>query len=589
MPIVGTAGHVDHGKSTLVEALTGRDPDRWAEEKRRGLTIDLGFAWTDIEGIDVGFVDVPGHERFIKNMLAGVGAIDCALLVVAADSGWMPQTEEHAAVLNLLNVTFGVIALTRIDLVDSDTIELATLEILEETEGTVLEGWPVVPVSPITGDGMDSLREHLAAALSRPAEPLEGPLRMWVDRSFTVSGAGVIVTGTITHGSISTGGEIEILPGGGHDTVRGLHHHDEATDHVRQGSRTAVNLQSTKLSGVGRGDLLCSPGSIDVSSRLIAMLQPARSFDEIPSRGAFHFHVGTAHTPATIRQLFDGDSYLINLSEALPITMGDRFILRDAGRQAVVGGGQVLEPAAVDRLTKDQLAQLATAVDSSPDKKADALLSVRHTSDLMLLAMASEGGSPSTGLRAGSMVLSPARADAVLADVTSVVAEYHALHPMRPGIPKAELATQIGVSLGFVDATVEATTAISESNGFLHSVDFLDELPPDALAEWAEAKVALEQTFDVPRMSAIELGGETIHALIRSGDLVKVAPDLVFTSGQIAEIQRRITDLPDGFSVSQFKDEFGMTRRQAVPMLEWLDKSGWTKRVADGRSVRPQR
>jgi len=589
MPIVGTAGHVDHGKSTLVEALTGRDPDRWAEEKRRGLTIDLGFAWTDIEGIDVGFVDVPGHERFIKNMLAGVGAIDCALLVVAADSGWMPQTEEHAAVLNLLNVAFGVIALTRIDLVDSDTIELAILEILEETEGTVLEGWPVVPVSPITGDGMDELRSHLAAALSRPTEPLDGPLRMWVDRSFTVSGAGVIVTGTIAHGGISTGTEVEILPRGGHDTVRGLHHHDEATDHVRQGSRTAVNLQSTKLSSVGRGDLLCSPGSIDVSSRLIAMLQAARSFDEIPGRGAFHFHVGTAHTTATIRQLFGGDSYLINLSEALPIAMGDRFILRDAGRQAVVGGGQVLEPAAVDRLTEDQLAKLEAVVDASPDEKADALLSVRHTSDPMLLAMASGGGSPSTGLRAGSVVLSPARADAVLADVTRIVAEYHTLHPMRPGIPKAELATQIGVSPGIVDATIEAATAISESNGFLHSVDFLDELPPDAIAEWAEAKDTLEQSFDVSRMSAIELGDETIHALIRSGDLVKVAPDLVFTSGQIAEIQRRVTDLPDGFSVSQFKDEFGMTRRQAVPMLEWLDKSGWTKRAGDGRSVRPQR
>jgi selenocysteine-specific elongation factor len=588
MPIVGTAGHVDHGKSTLVEALTGRDPDRWAEEKRRGLTIDLGFAWTDIEGIDVGFVDVPGHERFIKNMLAGVGAIDCALLVVAADSGWMPQTEEHAAVLDLLNVEIGVIALTRIDLVDSDTIELAILEIMEETEGSVLEGWPVVPVSPVTGVGMDDLRGHLAAALSSPREPSGGPLRMWVDRSFTVSGAGVIVTGTIAHGSISTGEEIEILPGGGHDTVRGLHHHDEATDHVHQGSRTAVNLQDTKLASVRRGDLLSSPGSTVVSNRLIALLRPARSFDEIPGRGAFHFHVGTTHSPAMIRQLFGGDSYVVNLSEPLPLSMGDRFILRDAGRQAVVGGGQVLEPAAADRPAEVQLALLATMVDSSPDEKADALLKVRGTSDLRLLAQASGGGSPSIGLKAGSVVLSEARADAVLADVTKIVAEYHVLHPLRPGIPKAELATQIGVGLGFVDATIEATTAISESNGFVQSGGFVNELPPDAVAEWAGAKVTLEQSFDVPRMSAIELGDEIIHALIRKGDLVQVAPDLVFTSGQIAEIQSRITDLPDGFSVSRFKDEFGMTRRQAVPMLEWLDKSGWTKRVGDGRSVRPR-
>ena len=589
MPIVGTAGHVDHGKSTLVEALTGRDPDRWAEEKRRGLTIDLGFAWTDIEGIDVGFVDVPGHERFIKNMLAGVGAIDCALLVVAADSGWMPQTEEHAAVLDLLNVEFGVIALTRIDLVDSDTIELATLEIMEETEGTVLEGWPVVPVSPVTGVGMDDLRQHLAAAISSPAEPSDGPLKMWVDRSFTVSGTGVIVTGTIAHGSISTGDEIEILPRGGHDTVRGLHHHDEATDHVQQGSRTAVNLQSTKLASVGRGDLLCSPGSINVSDAMFALLQPARSFDEIPGRGAFHFHVGTAHSPATIRQLFGGGSYLINLSDPVPITMGDRFILRDSGRQAVVGGGRVLEPSAGYRPTEDQLALLATVVDSPPDDKADALLSVRGTSDLKLLAQASGGGSPSIGPTAGSMVLSPARAAAVLEDVTKIVAEYHTHHPLRPGIPKAELATRIGVSLGLVDVTVEAASAISESNGFVHDVDFVNELPPDAMAEWAGAKVVLEQSFDVPRMKAIELGDETIHALIRSGDLVKIAPDLVFTSGQIAEIQSRLSDLPDGFSVSEFKDTFGMTRRQAVPMLEWLDKSGWTKRVGDGRTVRPQR
>ena len=488
--------------------------------------------------------------------------------------------------IDLLDVKTGVIALTRIDLVDSDTVELATLEIIEETEGTALNGWPVVPVSPITGEGMDDLREHLAAAISRASVPLEGPLRMWVDRSFTVSGAGVIVTGTVARGSISSGDEIEILPEGGRDTVRGLHHHDEPTDHAHQGSRTAVNLQGAKLANVGRGNLLCSPGSIDASKRLVAVLRPARSFDKIPGRGAFHFHVGTAHTPATIRQLHGSDCYLINLSEAVPIAMGDRFILRDAGRQAVVGGGQVLEPAAVARLTENQLAMLVSVVDSSPDEKASALLSVRGVSDLGLLAMASGGGSPSSGLRAGSAILSQSRADTVLADVTGAVAEYHISHPLRPGMPKPELATQIGVSLGLVDATIEAATAIAESHGFVHNVGFINELPPDVLADWAEAKVALEQSFDVPRMSAIELSDETVHALIRKGDLVRVGPDLVFTSHQIAQIQSRVADLPDGFSVSHFRDEFGMTRRQAVPMLEWLDKSGWTKRVGDGRTVR---
>ncbi|MCL1598936.1 MAG: GTP-binding protein, partial [Actinomycetia bacterium] len=210
MPIIATAGHVDHGKSTLVEALTGTDPDRWAEEKQRGLTIDLGFAWTDIGGQAVGFVDVPGHERFIKNMLAGVGAVDCALLVVAADSGWMPQTEEHASVLSLLETRAGVIALTRIDLTDEDTIELATLEILEEIEGTPLADWPVVPVSSITGEGIDLLKQHLEDRIGDPQDA-NVPFRMWIDRSFTIQGSGLVVTGSVAAGSIRVGDPVVVL------------------------------------------------------------------------------------------------------------------------------------------------------------------------------------------------------------------------------------------------------------------------------------------------------------------------------------------------------------------------------------------
>jgi len=586
MPIVGTAGHVDHGKSTLVEALTGRDPDRWAEEKERGLTIDLGFAWTDIDGIDVGFVDVPGHERFIKNMLAGVGAIDCALLVVAADSGWMPQTEEHAAVLDLLDTRIGVVALTRIDLVDEDTVELAALEIMDETEGTALEHWPVVPVSPITGEGMDALRSLLGKAVATDGRALDGPLKMWVDRSFTVSGAGVVVTGTIARGAVSTGDDVDMLPEGVHDKVRGLHHHDRSVDRVDSGSRTAVNLQSASLAQIGRGSLLCAPGSIDVSNRLVGGLRSTRSFDEIPGRGAFHLHIGTANSPATIRRLHGTDAYLINLDQELPVAMGDRFILRDAGRQAVVGGGRVLEPAAKSRLSKEQIALLTSSVDASANDKATALLSVRGTSGFTQLARASGGGSPVLGLRCGSTILSPTVAERTLRDAAEMVSAYHALHPLRPGIPKAELSTQIGVAREVVDAIVASTSKLSESNGFIREIGFVSELPPAQLSTWSRVKASLEGSFDVPRMSAIELDEETLHALLRNGDLIQVGNDLVFTSDQIAEIHRRIGDLPDGFSVSRFRDEFGMTRRQAVPVLEWLDKSGWTKRSGDGRTVR---
>lgn len=589
MPIIGTAGHVDHGKSTLVQAITGRDPDRWAEEKERGLTIDLGFAWADLDGIDVGFVDVPGHERFIKNMLAGVGAIDCALLVIAADSGWMPQTEEHAAVLDLLDTKVGVIALTRIDLVDEDTVELAALEIMDETEGTSLQGWPVVPVSAITGQGMESLVEHLASAVGRVEKHAGGPLRMWVDRSFTVSGAGVVVTGTITRGEVTTGDDVEILPSGHSDRVRGIHHHDRRVDLSVAGSRTAINLQSAKLAAVSRGNLICAPGSIAVSARILATLEAARRFEEIPPRGAFHFHIGTAHSPATIRRLQDAGTYVITLDAALPVAMGDRFILRDSGRQAVVGGGRILDPRPTSRPAPVDIEILRSAVDGSATEMADALLAVRRITSVADLIKATGGGSPSTGLHAGGTVISEDAATVMVERSISIVSEYHERHSLRPGIPKPELATRIGVEPDIVAVVVDHSTALGQSDGAVHLAGFTNTLTPTQESEWSAVRSELEDSFDVPRMNAIDLSDEVIHALLRRGDLVQIAPDLVFTKTQVDEIHTQIDDLPDGFTVGQFKDVFGMTRRQAVPTLEWLDRSGWTRRSGDVRTLRNRR
>lgn len=586
MPIVGTAGHVDHGKSTLVLALTGRDPDRWTEEKERGLTIDLGFAWTEIDGVDIGFVDVPGHERFIKNMLAGVGGVDCALLVVAADSGWMPQTEEHAAVLDLLGTRNGIIALTRIDLVDSDTVEIATLEIMEEIEGTLLEGWPIVPVSAVTNDGVDRLSAEIARAVAESTDRSEHPLKMWVDRSFTVSGAGVVVTGTIVDGAVTVGDEVELLPEGARDTVRGLHHHDESTRRSSSGSRTALNLQNTKLDSVHRGTLVCTPGSVALSDRLIASMTPARSFDEIPKRGAFHLHIGTAHTPVTIRQIRGTAAYRVVLESSLPVAMGDRFILRDSGRQAVVGGGRVLEPSTGNSLDKTQIDQLLDAIDRSPDDRATALLAVRGQTGVRELAAASGGGTPTDAVMAGPTWLASASVDEMIATALLITTEYHQRYPLRPGVPKAELATQAGVALEIIDAVVTETASLTEEDGFVRQTEFAHQLSPSQTAHWIDVRSSLEQSFDVPRMSAIDLDEEVLHSLIRTGELIVVGSDLVFTAAQIEELHTRLVDLPDGFSVSQFKDEFGMTRRQAVPMLEWLDKSGRTLRSGDGRTLR---
>ena len=308
MPIVGTAGHVDHGKSTLVRALTGHDPDRWAEEKERGLTIDLGFAWTRLDDeTEIGFVDVPGHERFIKNMLAGVGALDVALFVVAADEGWKPQSEEHLAVLDLLDIRSGVVAVTRMDLVDGDLLELAILDVDDHIAGTALADWPIVPVSSITGAGLDELRTALAGALNAVGPPIDvGRPRLWIDRSFVISGAGVVVTGTLSGGSLRRDDEIVLWPGPRTARIRGIQSHEHDVDRVAPGTRTAINLVGVQAADVPRGTMLTAPGLFESTSRLLVDLRVVRSADNpVTDRGAYHLHAGTGAWPVEIRVVGD--------------------------------------------------------------------------------------------------------------------------------------------------------------------------------------------------------------------------------------------------------------------------------------------
>lgn len=585
MPIVGTAGHVDHGKSTLVRALTGIDPDRWAEEKERGLTIDLGFAWSDIGGHDVGFVDVPGHERFIKNMLAGVGAIDGAMFVVAADSGWMPQSEEHAAVLDLLGIERGVIALSRIDLVDDDLVELATLDVLDRIEGTSLEGWPIVPVSPVTGSGLDDLRAALADILdATPPRDTEG-FRMWVDRAFRPSGAGLVVTGTVLEGSVAPGDTVEVLPRGETATVRGIQHHGGSVERGVAGSRTAINL-SGGPDGIDRGTLLAAPETVAISDRMLGTLMPARGFEDIPDRGAFHVHAGTAAVPATIRRVRPTSAYVITTDQPLPVVVGDRIILRETGRRAVVGGGVVLDPAPVARPTAEQSERLAEAAGNDTGARADALTEVHGAIGDLAIRRATGGGRPRRGLRAGDDWLSPGEADRLAASIEALVADHHERHPMRPGLPNGEAASRLDVSIDVIDTAVHRSDALDDRSGAIALIGFSDEMDDASIGRWEAVRIGLEASFDVPRASAIELDDEVLHHLIRRGDLVRIADDLVFTRAQVDEIVRRVAELPAGFTVAEFRDHFGMARRQAVPTLEWLDSIGRTRRHGDGREVR---
>jgi selenocysteine-specific elongation factor len=585
MPIIATAGHVDHGKSTLVRALTGTDPDRWAEEKERGLTIDLGFAWTTIAGTSVGFVDVPGHERFIKNMLAGVGAVDCALLVIAADSGWMPQTEEHAAVLNLLDTPRGVIALTRTDLVDDETAELATLEILEEVEGTVMADWPVVAVSSVTGDGLDELREHLASQIETDRE-FDEPVRMWIDRAFSIRGAGLVVTGSLARGTIRVGDDVEIMPGGDLCRVRGLHRHDDPVDQVRAGERTAVNLVTDGSPDIGRGDLLVSPSSVNTTDRCTVTMRPARTFDEIPKRGAFHLHIGTADVGVTIRRIGDSDAFVVQTDALIPATMGDRFILRDSGRRAVVGGGRVLDPHPGPRPTTAEVAILVEALDGAPTIRADALLSLRRVAVTADLVIDSDGGVPGNGLKAGPRTISPEEAEAISGEMHSIVDRYHTDFPLRPGIGIGELATQLGSDETIVDAVMRSNADFTMNEGSVAAAAFEHTVGEQGEQAWVRARQQIEESFAVPRMSAIDLEPELLHAILRRGDLVQVGEDLAFTRYQIDQITETARSLPAGFTVADFRDALAMSRRQAVPTLEWLDRTGVTIRSGDGRLAR---
>jgi selenocysteine-specific elongation factor len=596
MPIIGTAGHVDHGKSTLVEALTGRDPDRWAEEKERGLTIDLGFAWTEIDGAAVGFVDVPGHERFIKNMLAGVGAVDVALFVVAADEGWMPQTEEHLAVLDLLDVRHGVIAVTRADIVPADVVELAGLEIEDRVAGTSLQGWPVMPTAAPRGDGIASLRAALGTALRRAGAPRDRMRpRLWIDRAFTISGAGTVVTGTLVDGSIGRGDELMLWPQEARVRVRGIQSHETEVDAASPGSRTAINISATEQATITRGAMLGHPDHFRTTRSFLVDLRSVRTLDDpLSDRGAYHLHVGSGSWPARLRFVEEPGrgpaAAVIRTDQGLPLTMGDRVILREVGRRAVVAGGLVLDPHPSNtRKTalSDRLGALRAAVGADPPERAFALLQDRGIAPLADLARDSGGGTPAGTLHTAGIAVSAQAATTYGAALEAAVDEYQRANPLRPGAPKASLASALGLTGAVADLIIETSRRLIDDGKTVRTADFAPAWGHRQEEAWAGAQtLLLEAGLAVPRSSQIGLDDEVLHTVLREGKLVRIAADLVYLPSQLEDLQRRLATLPDGFTVAEFRDVMAMTRRHAVPVLEWLDANGWTSRRGDVRTVR---
>ena len=566
--VISTAGHVDHGKSTLVRTLTGTDPDRWAEEKERGLTIDLGFASTSLpSGRVLSLVDVPGHVRFLKNMLAGAGAVDACLFVVDANEGWKPQTEEHLRILQLLGVEHGVIALTKVGLADSDLVELARLDIAERTEGTFLEEAPVVAVDSIDGTGLDELREALDELLDSLPDAIDrGRPRLWVDRAFSAKGAGTVVTGTLTGGRVRVDDELVLLPQRTPVRIRALQSLHKQRTKVGPGNRTAVNLSGVAHDDVARGDVLVRRGDWYVTSTFDGSLSVLDSLGhDVSRRGAHVLYLGSGEHPVRMRIL--GPSAIapgttgkvrIYLPEPLPLLPGDRFVVRESGRAETIGGGEVLD---VDPQVK--------AAEADPDRSVDRVIAERGHIDVAELELL-------TGERRDPDVGRWGVAPAVLHEsIERLRAVVEGAGPL--GLDTASLDEFERAALDLL-ADVEVTGGRASLRG-----------TEDALAEHPYV-AALRQSLLTPP-DPDDIDRDELRELVRRGDVV-VENGVYFAAEALVEaervVARLLADQPEGVTVSEVRTAMGNTRKHAMPLLARLDATGKTRRRDDVRIAGPR-
>lgn len=621
--VVGTAGHVDHGKSTLVRALTGIDPDRLREEREREMTIDLGFAWLELPGgLTVSVVDVPGHERFIKNMLAGVGGVDAALLVVAADDGPMPQTAEHLAILDLLDVQHGLIVLSRADLVDAEWLALMEEETRDALRGTTLADAPIVPVSAITGAGLDRLREELAALLAAmPERPSGNRPRLPIDRAFTVSGFGTVVTGTLLDGALQVGQELELQPSGRRVRVRGLQNHTQRTERAEPGVRTAVNLSGLEREDVRRGDVLTTPGwlepttLLDVQVRLIpAAPQPLEQNDPVD------LFVGATETTGHItlldtERLEPGSAgwAQLRLQQPVAVAAGDRFILRQPSPSVTLGGGRVIDPhpRRHRRFRDDVIQALQTRASGTPLERllhhlATAPADLRTLVDALgsdlstvraLVEEAQEAGELVVLGAAGEGPLAPNRQVALSAFVErqqqrmlALLRDHHSRQPLKRGMPRSEVRSRLNLPPQVFDGLVThlaARETVAERASLLavptHEITFT-EAQQQARDAFLAALVA--EPNSPPGPDAFGIDADLLAALIDTGQVVRVEEGIVYGAAQLATIRAETLALIDAnasLSLAQFRDHFGSSRKYAQAVLEYFDQTRVTRRMGDVR------
>ncbi|WP_028926028.1 selenocysteine-specific translation elongation factor [Pseudonocardia acaciae] len=602
MHVIATAGHVDHGKSTLVRALTGMEPDRWAEERRRGMTIDLGFAWTGLpSGETVAFVDVPGHERFVGTMLAGVGPVPAVMFVVAADEGWMPQSTEHLDALAALGAGHGLLVITRSDLMEP---ELARDEAREHLAGTPLADMKAVCVSGATGAGLDELRAALDELVARlPAPDPDADVRLWVDRAFTIRGAGTVVTGTLAGGRIAVDDELLLEPGGRRVGVRGLQSLGESVPAATGVARVAVNLRGLPRQTVGRGDVLVTPGRwlttdvVDV--RLHAGAEPA---GELPEQ--LSLHIGAAAVPVRARPLGSGgrphgDTARLTLRTALPLRVGDRALLRDPGRHRITAGLTVLDvrpPPLARRGAAARRAAVLNGMTGGPDAVGEvARRGLVRAAELAAMGAldARELDRDARVVRAGDWLLDREHAVALADRLLASVAAHDAADPLDPGLP-------LGAARRLLDLPetrlVEALLDLPPAAGQLVSRDGrvrrasddpADALPAALRAALAEVRAGLEvDRFAAPdanRLAELGLGPKQLATLVRAGELTKITDGVYLLPGAEHAAAEVLTGLGDReFTLSEARQALGTSRRVAVPLLERLARLGLTRRTPDG-------
>jgi selenocysteine-specific elongation factor len=618
--IAGTAGHIDHGKTALVKALTGIDTDRLVEEKRRGISIDLGFAHLRLgDDLLVGFVDVPGHERFIRNMLAGVGGIDLVLFVIAADESIKPQTREHFDICRLLGIPRGIVVLTKADLVDPEILELVRLEVEEFSGNSFLAGAPVVAVSSVTGQGIDELRSRLReVALQVPPKSAERHFRLPVDRAFSIHGFGTVVTGTLISGTVKAEQEVEAHPGGARYRVRGVEVHGSEAVEARAGQRTALNLAGPAAAGLARGITLTQPGLFRTTQTIDSRFELLPSAKPLKHRAPVHFHAGTAERIAELRLLTSGDSLKAGeqafvrflLKESVLLLPGDRFIVRMFSPVVTIGGGVVVDIDPPRGLRRADAAHRTKALAEANDEERLAVL-VRESKYGLgeKTLMAKTGLMPAeiaASARAGRFVVLQApelwlvdkdRFDQLAVRLNDVLKAFHRDNPLLPGMSKEQLRSQelFDAPLFLLDPLIAASRDVTADGDTVrlasHRVSFKQE-EEDALGK---IEAAFERAgLEVPSTSAV-LGGAGVEAararallqiLLKDKRLIKVGDELVFHSSAIASLKKVLAAHKGArFTVPEFKDWTGISRKYAIPLLEYLDRERITRREGDSRIV----